>query len=170
MTGARLREKTTDWWRRMKWKGVLLRLRGRSKQHCYQPVFLRSHIRIPPSLWACLSISPSALLSTPISLTHLVAPSTGAQTRPSLSSPFLLQEAVSRSQKSGAAVCVPAGSEALTNGRSARPLTSNRTSWHCKSPLDKESETWCSWQRHSGLYTILLSSVPGGHMLQERWH
>lgn len=38
--------------------------------------------------------------------------------------------------KSGAAFCVPAGSKALANGCSVHTLTSNRTNWHCKFPLN----------------------------------
>lgn len=118
---------------------------------------------MPTSLWACLRISPSLLppLQYLLSLTHLVAPWTGAQIRLSFLSLFPTGGFLTFS-KSGAAFCVPAGSEALTNGRSAHPLTSTRTNWHCKSPLGKKSEPWCSWQRHTGVYTILLSSLPQG--------
>lgn len=103
----------------------------------------------PTSLW---SISTSPLPSTLKSLSSpsplVVALSAGARIRLSLFSPSLLREAVSLSKKSGAAFCAPAGSEAPTNVRLARPLTSRHTNWQCKLPLDKKREAWCSW--HTG--------------------
>lgn len=109
-----------------------------------------------PSTFLCLSMCVSPLLSNISSLSH---PSGHTiDHRFSFSSPggYL------PFSKSGAAFCDPAGSKALTNGCLVHPLTRYRTNWHCKSLLGKKTETWCSWQRHTGVYAIPRRLRPQG--------
>ena len=66
-------------------------------------------------------------------------------------------------QKSGAAFCAPRWQARHWQ------MAARRTHWRAVAPtdtvnppLDKKSETWCSWQRLTGVYTILLGSLPWG--------
>ena len=97
-----------------------------------------------------------------LSLTHLVA--LQIETFSSSISLFLSGRTLSPfPQKSGAAFCAPRWQARHWQ------MAARRTHWRAVAPtdtvnppLDKKSETWCSWQRLTGVYTILLGSLPWG--------
>lgn len=141
-------EKTTGWLKHLKWKSVLFTPQPR-RLICTYTLLLScpssSDHTIPPHTHisvSCLSISPSLLLSNISPLCHPSGRTISHPTNQTLS--FLSLFSLSPLggclpfSKSGAAFCIPAGSKALTNGRSAHQLTSNRTNWHCKSPWKRK--------------------------------